>query len=196
MADSVPAGEPDGRRARSERTRETIIDALLELIHEGNLGPTAQQVSDRSGIGIRTLFRHFEGMESLFATVDARERASYQAVFAGGDRTGTLAERIQRAAQRHADGYEKVERSLMLAQAQRWRYGVLRENYAHYQRALRKDLENWLPELKSMPRKEREAVDAIASPEMWLRLREHQRLGKKASVDIVASMIKSLMACK
>jgi len=38
---------PDGRRQRSERSRQAIIEAMLDMIGEGTLIPTAQQVSER-----------------------------------------------------------------------------------------------------------------------------------------------------
>ena len=41
---------PDGRRLRSERSRQAIIDAMLGLVEEGVLIPTAQQVSSRAGV--------------------------------------------------------------------------------------------------------------------------------------------------
>ena len=44
----------DGRRLRSERSRQAIIDAMLKLVEEGVLVPTAQQVSERAGVGIRS----------------------------------------------------------------------------------------------------------------------------------------------
>ncbi|MCP4840150.1 MAG: TetR/AcrR family transcriptional regulator, partial [Halieaceae bacterium] len=40
----------DGRRARTERSKQEIIDAALSLMEEGVLIPTAQQISDRAGV--------------------------------------------------------------------------------------------------------------------------------------------------
>ena len=134
-------GAPDGRRLRSERSRQAIIDAGLALIEEGVLVPTAQLISERAGVGIRSFFRHFSDMENLFATVDAEAREATEALFIGGDRHGTLEERIQHAIERHADGYEKKKRIILSTHAQSWRYEILRKNYARYQRGLRKDLE-------------------------------------------------------
>ena len=62
MSESTISTVPDGRRLRSERSRQAIIDAMMELIGEGNLVPTAQQASERAGVGIRTVFRHFSDM--------------------------------------------------------------------------------------------------------------------------------------
>ncbi|MFT5482140.1 MAG: AcrR family transcriptional regulator, partial [Halieaceae bacterium] len=166
----------DGRRLRTRRSREAIIEAGQALIAEGILVPTAQLISERAGVGIRSFFRHFPDMESLFATVEKQGRESVEALFIGGDRDGTLSERILHAVERRADGYEDQRNAILSTAAQRWRYEILRKNYARYQRGLRKDLEGWLPELKAMSGPEREAVDAVASAEMWLRLREHQSL--------------------
>ena len=185
--------ETDGRRLRSERSREAIIDAALALMEEGILVATAQQISERAEVGIRSFFRHFEDMEALSEAIDDRIRDSYEALFLGGDRNGTTEERIQHAVERHADAYESVKNIILATQAQRWRYEVLRKNYARNQRGLRKDLDDWLPELKKLHRTRREAVDAVASFEMWHRLREQQGLSKKASMEIITDLLKSLV---
>jgi len=187
------AATVDGRRQRSERSREAIINAMLELVEEGILVPTAQQVSDRAGVGIRSLFRHFSDMESLFARADEKGREGYLALFAGGDRNGSLQERIAHAVECRAAAYEALKNTILSTQAQLWRYEVLRNNYARYQRGLRKDLEDWLPELKELAPGRREAVDAAASFETWHRLRYHQGLGKKHSIEIVADTLGALM---
>ncbi|MFQ3202012.1 MAG: AcrR family transcriptional regulator, partial [Zhongshania sp.] len=173
--------ESDGRRQRTERSRTAIIEASLNLLEEGILVPTAQQISDRAGVGIRTFFRHFDDMIALFEAVDDSIRNHYERLILGGDRNGTLEERIDHAIDRHATVYEQIANVILSTAAQRWRYDVLRKNYARNQRGLRKDLDNWLPELKDLPQSTREAIDAIASFEMWNRLREHQGQSKRST---------------
>ena len=192
-ADNGGSAGVDGRRLRSERSRQAIIDAALELMEEGVLVPTAQMISERAGVGIRSFFRHYADMGTLFLEIDQQSRESVEAVYIGGDRDGTTEERLLHAIERHADGYEKHSKMILSTAAQRWRYEVLRKNYARYQRGLRKDLDDWLPELKRLSRQNREAVDAIASFEMWHRLREHQGLSKKNAVEIIVNMIGSLL---
>ena len=97
------AKKPDGRLLRSERSRQQIIDATQELVNEGVLVPTAQNVADRAEVGIRTVFRHFADMEALFATMDTQLRETYEDLFLGGDRAGALSERIQHAIERPSD---------------------------------------------------------------------------------------------
>lgn len=192
MSKTLPPAAVDGRRLRSERSRQAIINAGLALQEEGILVPTAQQISDRAGVGIRSFFRHFEDMETLFQAVDDSIRDSYEALFLGGDRDGALELRIENAVDQHADAYESVSNIVLGTRAQLWRYEFLRKTYARNQRGLRKDLENWLPELESLPRAEREAVDAIASFEIWNRLRETQGLSKKSAIKIVVSLLREI----
>jgi AcrR family transcriptional regulator len=58
----------DGRSARAERTRDAVVDAFLTLADEGHLRPTARQISERAGVSLRSVFQHFEDLETLFAT--------------------------------------------------------------------------------------------------------------------------------
>ena len=193
MSRSTNAEAVDGRRARSERSKQAIIDATLALMEEGNLIPTAQQISDKAGVGIRSFFRHFDDMETLFATIDDSIRDTNVAIFTSGDRDGTLEERILHAVEKHGEGYENRRNMILSTSAQLWRSQTLRKNYAHYQRVLRKDLDDWLPELKQLSRGQRDAVDAIASFEMWHRLRYHQGLGKQAAIDVLVGLLSSLI---
>ncbi len=55
----------DGRRARGERTRLRVLEAMLHLVEEGELRPTAQQVASRAGVALRTVYHHFEDVEAL-----------------------------------------------------------------------------------------------------------------------------------
>ena len=193
MSETKGSEAVDGRRLRSERTRLAIIEAALALQERGVLVPTAQQISDRAGVPIRTFFRHFEDMETLFKATDAHIRDSYESLFLGGDREGTLEERIDHAVERHADAYESVSNIVLGTHAQLWRYEILRKNYARNQRALRNDLDDWLPELKRLGRDDRESIDAIASFEMWHRLRYHQGLSKNKCVKILKALLSKLI---
>ena len=62
----------DGRTARSERTRNAIVDAHLQLIREGDLRPTAERIAKQAGVSLRALWSHFADMEALFAASGRR----------------------------------------------------------------------------------------------------------------------------
>jgi|TARA_B110000259_G_scaffold43007_1_gene49621 AcrR family transcriptional regulator len=186
----------DGRRQRSERSKQAIIEAMLDMIGEGILIPTAQQVSERAGVGIRSVFRHFEDMESIFVMADEARRARYEDIFLGGDRKGTLEQRILHAVEQRAKGYELYGNVMLTTLAQRWRFAVLRKNYERYQRGLRKDLHDWLPELEKLDPGSCEAVHGVASFEFWNRLRDHQGLSKKTAIGVVVNLLNGLVVVK
>ena len=66
MVKTTENAHADGRRVRSERSREAIKKAMIDLMADGIREPTAQLVSERAGVGIRTVFRQFDDMGSLF----------------------------------------------------------------------------------------------------------------------------------
>jgi AcrR family transcriptional regulator len=184
----------DGRRQRSERSQTAIIEAALALMDEGALVPTAQQIADRAGVGIRSFFRHFADMDSLFLAADEMLISSYEALFEVDNRAGTLSERVVRAIDLYGNAFDQLRPIILCTQAQLWRSPKLRENYAWHQKRLRKELELWLPEVAALPKDRREALHAVASFDMWHRLREHQGLSPKTSSDIVTSLVNDLIA--
>lgn len=187
-------GSSDGRRQRSERSQTAIIEAALALMEEGTLVPTAQQIADRAGVGIRSFFRHFVDMDSLFLAADEMLLDSYEALFQVADRDGSLSTRVSRAVELYGNAFDNLMQMILCTKALLWRFPKLKENYAWHQRRLRKELELWLPEVADLPRDRREAVHAVASFEMWHRLREHQGLSYGASADIVTGMVMDLVS--
>lgn len=91
-----PAPAVDGRTARGQRTRSSVVDALLALQEEGVLAPTAQQVAARAGVALRTVFGHFSDMETLWAEAGQRELDKLGALAEPVDPDLPLAERVTR----------------------------------------------------------------------------------------------------
>ena len=186
----------DGRRQRSERSQVAIIEAALALINEEKQVPTAQQIADRAGVSIRSFFRHFADMDALFLSADEMLGASYATLFAVSDRSGTLSERISRAVNLYGNAFDQLSELILCTQALAWRFPALQERYAYHQKKLRDELELWLPEVATSTKSRREAVHAVASFEMWHRLREHQRLPQKSSHEIILGLVTDLLATR
>lgn len=67
-----PATAVDGRTLRSLRTREAIVDATIGLLEDGDLRPTAPRVAERAAVSVRSVFQHFDDLETLHASVAER----------------------------------------------------------------------------------------------------------------------------
>src|SRR4029077_19009000 len=55
----------DGRRLRSERTKQLIIEAFLSLLREEPVMPTAVQIAERAGYSVRSIFERFPDLVAL-----------------------------------------------------------------------------------------------------------------------------------
>ncbi len=171
--------QPDGRARRSARSRESIVRALLELIGEGTLEPTAQQVAERADVGVRTVFRHFSDMETLFATMNERLTAEVSGLFVDRIQAGPVAGRIEGLVERRAAIFRRIEPYRRASAVQSWRSPFLREENDRFVRILRRDLQHWLPEAASLDVECADAIELALSFEAWDRLRMTQRLGPK-----------------
>jgi AcrR family transcriptional regulator len=78
---TTPPPRVDGRTARSERTRNAIVDAHVQLIAEGDLRPTADRIAKLAGVSLRALWSHFADMEALFAASGQRILESRDALY-------------------------------------------------------------------------------------------------------------------
>ncbi|HEY1738220.1 MAG TPA: TetR/AcrR family transcriptional regulator [Acidimicrobiia bacterium] len=152
----------DGRRLRSDRSRAAVVDALLTLYEEGNAQPGAAEIARRAGVSERSVFRHFEDLDSLaVATIEIElQRIGDLFTLPDGD---TLDARVralvdQRVALYSATGAVAraalllVPRSGVVANAVRYRRDVLWRQVG----AL------FAAELEPLPKRDREEiVDAI-----------------------------------
>lgn len=62
----------DGRTARRDRNRDAVLDAVLELFTEDCLAPSAQDVAERSGVSLRSVYRYYEDLDALVRAAIAR----------------------------------------------------------------------------------------------------------------------------
>ncbi len=98
----------DGRRARGERTRLRVLDALLELVEEGVLRPTAQQVAARAGVALRTVYHHFEDVSALRTMALSLQLERYREYLLPVDARLPLESRIAAVARQYRKLLESV----------------------------------------------------------------------------------------
>jgi AcrR family transcriptional regulator len=71
----------DGRLRRSAQTRQALIDAYLDLLHQNQKPPSSQEIAKRAGCSVRSIFERFSDLLTLsLAAADyAFEQAMAQA---------------------------------------------------------------------------------------------------------------------
>jgi TetR/AcrR family transcriptional regulator of autoinduction and epiphytic fitness len=84
----------DGRHARTVRTNAAIVTALVELLDEGRIEPTAAEIAERAGVATRSISQHFGSREDLLLAVAEHHAERFAA--SSVDATGSLADRLGR----------------------------------------------------------------------------------------------------
>lgn len=92
---SVPA--VDGRSARAQRTRDSVVNAVLELAGAGDARPTAKEIADHAGISVRSVYVHFDDLDDLFRAAAARHFEQMSALLQPVDASLAIPDRIQAA---------------------------------------------------------------------------------------------------
>jgi AcrR family transcriptional regulator len=177
-AAQLTAPAADGRVRRGERSGQAIVEALIGLVGEGTLEPTAQQVAARAGVGIRTVFRRFSDMERLFTEMSTRMQAKVLPLLVGGAPSGGVVERVVALVGRRVTFFERIARYKRAATLRRSRSPYLQDRHAELVQLLRAELLRWLPELRRAPAAVVDALELATSFEAWDRLRVEQGLGR------------------
>jgi AcrR family transcriptional regulator len=191
LVDDAPA-QTDGRRRRSQQSRDRIIAAMMALVEEGQISPIAEQVAERAQVGLRSVFRHFNDMDSLFAEMAVRLSRHYQpalAPFASPDWRGRLGEAIDR----RVAVYERLLPYKRAADAHRHASPAIQSNYANTSQLLRNRLSLLLPPHLETDTIALETLDFLLSMESWQRLRLDQKLSVATARSIIAAQIKAVV---
>ncbi len=189
----MAAQQSDGRSDRGLRTHERIVLALFELIREGDLRPRGEEIAERAGVAVRTLFRHFDDMEGLFGTAQAfmSERLSLELVAPKVE--GSLEERALAYAKAQGAIYEE-NRNYLLFYVSR----AKTENEANALRSANTQsnrLRLWsaLPEVAAADPVVRHGVEALYSFQMWDQLRFEQVLSIDMCHQVIAASTVTLL---
>jgi TetR/AcrR family transcriptional regulator, regulator of autoinduction and epiphytic fitness len=103
------AAPTDGRRARRERGRVAVIDAMFSLLQEGKVPPSVEQISERSGVSVASIFRYFQGLDDLQFQTFERFRDRFTPLLASAaTRDAPLDARIGQLVSARLDLYEQA----------------------------------------------------------------------------------------
>jgi len=154
----------------------------------------AQQVAERADLGVRTVFRHFSDMDTLFRTIDDELRQKATPLFVEMPQPGSLTERIDGLVARRIEIFTLLGPYMRASAIQRWRSTFLQQAYERSLRIFRRDLQRWLPEVAGADPATVDALDLALSFEAWDRLRMTQRLGVRRAASALRQMVVKLIA--
>lgn len=185
--------------ARAQRTRDTVVDALLALLADGEVQPAARQVAERAGVSIRTVFAHFASLEDLYQAAVERSTTMVLQLLSPIDPDQPLADRIDDLCSQRATVNEQIgpiRRAAALKAPSSPTLAGARDNA---RRASREQLDRVLAtELGALDaperRRRRAVIDAALSGETWDLLRATHRLSPDDAGVAVRVAVSSLLA--
>lgn len=181
-----PQEERDGRRLRSIDSRARIVKAMLALIEEGDMAPGAEAVAARAEVGLRTVFRHFKDMESLYREMSDVMEAEIGAFSRTPFKSTDWREKLQELVERRAFAFERITPFKRASDIHRYKSPFLDADNSRLVIALRKILQREMPPevLQNAPLLE--ALDLLLSFESWSRLRREQGLSIKKAREALS----------
>jgi AcrR family transcriptional regulator len=192
-------GRLDGRAARSAKTRAAIADALLDLLAEGRLRPTAREIAARAAVSVRSVYVHFDDLEDLFCVAAQRHYARIAPMLAPVAATGSPAERAHALVRRRIRLYARtgaVSRATRLqAESSPTLARILRDARTLSRTDLERLFDSELPGPDDPRRTRTVAVlDVLTGPDAWQTLREHRDLTVDAAMQCVIDAVIAVVA--
>jgi AcrR family transcriptional regulator len=183
----------DGRVNRSKLTRKKIVAALTELVNEGFLSPTAEQVSQRAEIGLRTVFRHFDDMNSLYSEIIGDLKTRAEPVLNVRLVGNSWQEKLMHTIDLRAQFFDQIAAIYLSAQVHRHNSSMITESLARDVTQMREINFRILPAVVQNNSVLFEALDLLMSLDAWVRLRRDQQLSADQALSVVRLSVKSLL---
>ncbi|MBS0331880.1 MAG: TetR/AcrR family transcriptional regulator [Proteobacteria bacterium] len=183
----------DGRRRRGQDNRARIVAAMLDIIHAGDMAPSAEQVAQRADVGLRTVFRHFQDMDSLFREMSVVILGELEVVASTPFKSQDWRGRVVELVERRSWAFEKVGPFLRATTLLRRRSKYMDVDHAQLVKALREILKQQLPPVVARDQLKVEALDLLLSFEAWSRLRREQGLSPKRAQETLEAAVRRLL---
>ena len=184
----------DGRKQRSERSRDKIKTSILTLIRAGNYSPRAIDISEHSGLSMRTVFRHIDDMESLLREIAGDMQREilprFLQPYSATDWRGQFEEQMQR----RLEIWEYILPVRLSASLRRFQSKFLLEEYQKVLELGGASLRSVLPEEIVADEVLFNALNEVLGVDFWINMRMDSALSADAAQAVVRRTVDALIA--
>ena len=163
----------DGRINRSKTTLNKIVAATISLLRKNNNGqiPTAQEIAVKSGVGIRTVFRHIDDMEGLIEEVNRRYLHDLESYIAKNNpKQNSKDQRIEHVIKERFYLYNTYQHVFNLTITSLNNSSAIRTGFIKFNHILRQRFEDLIPEIKMINKDKQNLIDTLISYAAWFRM--------------------------
>ena len=184
----------DGRRARGQANRSKLVAAMIELVREGSIAPTAEQVAARAQVALRTVFRHFDDMESLYREIDTEVMQLIVPLINTPFTATSWQGRLEESIQRRARLFETILPFRIATEALRHQSAFLQEKQQIIMQMQHATLYKILPKAALEDAATLAALNLVLSVNAWQQLRMDQGLDTAAAEQAMQRAASALTA--
>lgn len=185
---------PDGRFERSRSSRAKIVAAMLSLVGDGDVQPSAAKVAETAKVGLRTVFRHFDDMDSLYRemseVIEAKIRPTLLKPFEATDWRG----RVRELAARRVAIFETILPYRISASLKRFQSTFLMQDYRRMLRLERESIEAILPEALLADAVQVNVLHVTLNFQCWRLLRHDQELSVDKAQTVFLRLVDAVLA--
>lgn len=184
----------DGRKRRSERSREQIIEAMFELVGNGELDPGAARIAEVANVSLRTVFRHFEEVDGLYLEMNRRVQAEVMPIVQSPFNSTDWRDMMLELVDRRSEVFERILPFRVCGSIRRFRSTFLMQGHQEFVAMERSILDSVLPEDVRSNVVLEAAFDAALGFETWRRLRQDRNFSVEESKATMRKLVEALMA--
>ena len=195
----IPASAIDGRSLRRERNRQDIVDALLELIENGETEISAALIAQKAGLSERSIFRYFDDVNDLYRSVcDLSIAKEIEFALIDNIGEGTLDTRIENFVDQRVRIYTMNEKIAPAARAFALKNPVIKNQLVVGRKFLRNQIKaQFGTELNAMKKTQQQvavaSIDALTTFETYDMLRSDQKMSVQSIKSIVSDGIRKAL---
>jgi AcrR family transcriptional regulator len=180
------------------RTRRAVVDALLALLDEGDLRPSAERVAERAGVSLRALWANFTDLETLYAAAGQRQLDRQAELTRRIDPRLPLDQRVVTLCRQRAQVLEFLAPVARAAQLREPFSPQLRANRARQYDIARSELSDlFAAELAAAGAGRADLLDALTVAttwRVWTALRDDLELSVSAARQAMARTVHALLS--
>lgn len=189
MASRSTSQLPDGRRERSRSSRSKIVAALLDLVGKGEVSPSAARVAEVAGVGLRSVFRHFEDMDALYREMGEVIEARILPILLQPPIGTTWKDKVFDLAERRAKVFETIMPYRISGNLRRFESPYLMHDYRRMLHLESESIKAHLPEAVRADAAGARGLNVILSFQTWRLLRHDQELPVKDAKAVVRRLL-------
>lgn len=189
----APAGA-DGRHARSKSSRAKIIAALLELVKNGDVAPSAAKVAQAANVGLRSVFRHFDDMDALYREMSEHIEATVMPIMLRPMPALPWRDCVRELTERRIKVFETILPFRISASINRFQSAFIMQDYRRMLRMERASLEAVLPPALVGDKAQVDVLNVPMSFQVWRILRYDQSLDVDAARLAVLKLVDAVLA--